>query len=251
MTSTVSRRTVVEPAAAFRRDGHVTPGLGLPPEQVAALRAELERLIGSGPGQHDTTYQQLSFGDDEFQPDKLTVLIDAGKLRPILRRTVTESPDIRRMAAELLGADEVSLIADEVLVKPPHDGAAVDWHQDWVVNPHLTEDYLTVWIPLQDVLTIDRGPMEFVNGSHHRGRLLPAEFAEAPVPDPRLMELEAQGMGILPRPQAGDEYEDQRTIEFLPAGVASFHHSLIWHRSHPNRSSAARFAVAQRFGRRT
>jgi ectoine hydroxylase-related dioxygenase (phytanoyl-CoA dioxygenase family) len=139
---------------------------------------------------------------------------------------------------------KAELVADEVLVKPAREGAEITWHQDWVVNPDFPDDYLTFWIPLDDVLDDDRGPVEFVIGSHRLGRFLPAEFAVAPVPHPGLMELERLGMPILPVPE-----ESGLPTEVLrvPAGACSVHHSSIWHRSLPNKSDQPRLALAQRY----
>jgi ectoine hydroxylase-related dioxygenase (phytanoyl-CoA dioxygenase family) len=231
----------------FRTRGHVAAGAGLSDDACGQLREVLTELLASQEPQ-GPTYERLCFGGDSHNKDRLTVLINAGDVRPMIRDAIFRSSPVLEAARELLGSRELTLIADEVLIKPAREGAEVTWHQDWVVNPHLKNDYLTCWMPLDDVLEVERGPMEFFDGSHLRGRYLPAEFAEAPVPDPRLLALEAQGMRTLPRPRGDETDAARRSIAYLAAGEMSFHHSLVWHRSYPNRTAQPRFALAQRFG---
>lgn len=74
------------------------------------------------------------------------------------------SPDLARLAAELLGVRGVRLYHDQALYKEP-GGGITPWHADEYYWPFSTSRCVTVWIPLQDT-PADMGPLTLAVGSH-------------------------------------------------------------------------------------
>lgn len=83
------------------------------------------------------------------------------------------SPDLARLAAELLGVRSVRLYHDQALYKEP-SGGITPWHADQFYWPFHSDRCVTVWIPLQDT-PAEMGPLTFSAGSHRftEGRDLP------------------------------------------------------------------------------
>lgn len=83
------------------------------------------------------------------------------------------SPDLARLAAELLGVRAVRLYHDQALYKEP-SGGITPWHADQYYWPFASDRCCTVWIPLQDTGP-EMGPLTFFAGSHRfsEGRDLP------------------------------------------------------------------------------
>ncbi|MFW6598085.1 phytanoyl-CoA dioxygenase family protein [Propionibacteriaceae bacterium Y2011] len=83
------------------------------------------------------------------------------------------SPDLARLAAELLGVRSVRLYHDQALYKEP-SGGLTPWHADQYYWPFTTDRCITAWIPLQDT-PVELGPLSFAAGSHQvdLGRTLP------------------------------------------------------------------------------
>lgn len=86
---------------------------------------------------------------------------------------MVHSPDLARLAAELLGVPAVRLFHDQALYKEP-SGGITPWHADQYYWPFTTDRCCTVWIPLQDTGP-EMGPLTFFAGSHNfsEGRDLP------------------------------------------------------------------------------
>jgi ectoine hydroxylase-related dioxygenase (phytanoyl-CoA dioxygenase family) len=228
----------------FWRDGYLTLGRLLGEDHVAELRQFLDHhLRAEGHADLPQGVDKLDLGvADEGAAASLTVVIDLCRQHPLFR-AVGQDPRLCLWAAQLLECSDAALLSDEILIKPPRIGSAINWHQDWPVYPTESSHYLTFWVPLVNVAN-DNGAMEMVVGSHGRGRFLPAEFRDGVVPDPRLLDLEASGMQPLPDPA-----QTALRIEMvhLRAGECSVHHALTWHRSVPNTASAYRYAIAQRY----
>ena len=74
------------------------------------------------------------------------------------------SPDLARLAAELLGVRAVRLYHDQALYKEP-SGGITPWHADQYYWPFATDRCCTVWIPLQET-DPSMGPLTFFAGSH-------------------------------------------------------------------------------------
>ena len=139
-------------------------------------------------------------------------------------------PAIVDVIADLLDSDDIKLYADQLFMKPPAIGAAQPWHQDSKSFIDIYPmDLVTAWAAIDDA-TLENGCLEFVPGSHLWGLLSNEQMDEHRAligNDPAFM------------PQPGP----------LRSGSVSFHHSLTWHASRANTSTARRRGYAVHYMR--
>ena len=136
--------------------------------------------------------------------------------------------NILEIVEQLLGPD-IKLFSSQVFMKPP-DGVEKPYHQD---SPYFTIEpmaMVTCWIALDDV-TLDNGCLWVIPGSQHLGPLPHSEkWVVGDRIDMRIPESLFNRNLEVPIP--------------LQAGSCSFHHGLLLHMSHPNRSDQPRRGVA-------
>jgi ectoine hydroxylase-related dioxygenase (phytanoyl-CoA dioxygenase family) len=72
-----------------------------------------------------------------------------------------------KIAADLLGVENVRVYHDQALYKEP-GGGFTPWHQDQYYWPVDTDKTVTMWMPLIDI-TEDMGMLTFASGSHETG----------------------------------------------------------------------------------
>ncbi|MDX1418461.1 MAG: phytanoyl-CoA dioxygenase family protein [Rubricoccaceae bacterium] len=206
----------------------------LSPDLVAAARAGLEAVRD---GRYDTARAPYASpwtpGDD---PDALCK-IEMPHLASRALQAVARHPGIGAAAAAITGAERVQVWWAQLLYKPPATRpdarTRVGWHQDyqyWASDWESPDGLLTAWVALSDV-TAESGPVRFVPGSHRWGDRRAGDFFET--------DLEAQRVGLTPPP--GDEWVE--VLGVLPEGGLSFHHSLTYHGSTENRTSAPRCSL--------
>ncbi len=73
------------------------------------------------------------------------------------------SPDLARIATELLGVRGVRMYHDQALYKEP-GGGLTPWHADQYYWPFATDRCVTVWVPLQET-PAELGPLAFAEAS--------------------------------------------------------------------------------------
>ena len=144
---------------------------------------------------------------------------------------VRESP-AARVAGELMGAREVRIFHEHVLVKEPCTTERTPWHHDqpyYSVNGRLN---CSLWMPL-DPVSAEVCP-EFICGSHRWGRwFLPRKFTG--------IDYERPADGLEPLPDFEAERERHRILAFdLEPGDAVAFHFLTVHSAPPNPSSTRR-----------
>ncbi|MEJ7661127.1 MAG: phytanoyl-CoA dioxygenase family protein [Hymenobacter sp.] len=72
-----------------------------------------------------------------------------------------------RLAADLLGVENVRIYHDQALFKEP-GGGPTPWHQDQYYWPVDTTNTITMWMPLVDI-DVAMGMLTFASGSHRQG----------------------------------------------------------------------------------
>ena len=82
-------------------------------------------------------------------------------------RNYTLSKRFGKIAADLLGVENVRLYHDQALYKEP-GGGFTPWHQDQYYWPLDTNNTVTMWMPLIDI-TEEMGMLTFASGSHKSG----------------------------------------------------------------------------------
>ena len=143
------------------------------------------------------------------------------------------SARIGAIAARLARVDEIRLLDDQLVYKPPGVGAAttVGWHADHAYWGTCSSDrLLTAWIPFHDI-DENRGTLCLLDGSHRWPDIDHARFFNDTDLVVRRADL-APGREVVEVPVQ------------LRKGQASFHHGWTLHASYPNRSTQFRLALA-------
>jgi ectoine hydroxylase-related dioxygenase (phytanoyl-CoA dioxygenase family) len=222
-----SARFGLQPAelAFFLENGYLSGVPMLDERQLAALRAEVDRLAESPP---EALLYECNRNESDDRSRRLFHCLGHWRAAPALHDLLWH-PAFTVKAAQLLGG-RVRFWHDQLFVKPARDGGVVAWHQDysyWTRTRPLA--HVTVWIALDDA-TLDNGCVHFVPGSH-RWPLLPM---------PRLAgDMDAIRSVLDPQQLAAFRPVPSQ----LRAGFASFHHPLTLHGSFPNASERPRRGV--------
>ena len=213
-----------EQVAFFHANGYLAGVRVLTEEQIEVLRADLAQLIDPGHPGHQLFYEFHS--NESAQPS--TVLfhaLGAWRITPGFHDLLW-NPAFLVPASQLLGG-AIRFWHDQLFCKPAHHGGVVAWHQDysyWTRTQPMA--HLSCWIGLDDS-TRENGCVHYVPGSH-RWNLLPITGLANDMRAIETVLSEEQGQQFRPIP-----------IE-LKAGESSFHHPLMVHGSHENRSDRPR-----------
>lgn len=207
--------------ADYERDGVVRIARFLTPEEVAAVRAELDRYIR----------------DDlaSKPPNARTLEKDEKTVRNLWRleehntffRALGERRDIKALIAPLVHGEPV-LCAVETFNKPARIGSGVPCHQDNAYFCQKPPDMLTVWIAI-DSVTEANGPVFFVKGSH-KGGMLPTM--------PSGVRGNSIGMAKPPDVPLSEQF-----CGLLEPGDATIHHCETIHHSAPNTTGFSRLGL--------
>jgi ectoine hydroxylase-related dioxygenase (phytanoyl-CoA dioxygenase family) len=257
----------------FDEDGYVVVEHVLTPEQIEHLAAKARSLLGRAADSGQVV--------DRFGAGEQPVL---RKVRGLVRsdpdfRELATSPAMVDVVEELFG-EEALIFRDVLVVKPAHEGAAFEWHQDsayWDIDPPAL---ISAWVALADVPE-SAGCLTVIPRTQHK----PVEHVlfwgknrHVPKPLTRLLRkavslagtgdnpdgaggskmLDAvkrlvldRGTRLLPfLGKLGDYAVDERQLSSLgrpvalpvKAGSVVFFHSLLLHASYPNRSDADRIS---------
>ena len=200
----------------------------LSPDQVELLRQELAEFQQPTHDGHEYWYEYHA----NEATDADTVLFHALGAWRIGRgfHDLLWHPAFTVPASQLLqGA--VRFWHDQLFFKPAHHGGVVAWHQDysyWTRTQPMA--HLTCWIALDDA-TAENGCVNYVPGSHHWD-LLPITGLAGDMHSIREVLSEEQWRQF-ERPVAAE----------LKAGECVFHHPLMVHGSHENRTDRPRRAT--------
>ena len=81
-----------------------------------------------------------------------------------------------KLAADLLGVDNVRIYHDQALFKEP-GGGPTPWHQDQYYWPIDTTNTVTMWMPIVDI-DVEMGMLTFASGSHKQGFVFDFEISD-------------------------------------------------------------------------
>lgn len=207
--------------ADYEHDGVILIREFLSADEVAAVRAELERYIRDDLASKPLDARTLE--NDEKTVRNLWRL----ELHNEFFRKLAEREDIRSLVAPLLHGDPV-LAGVETFNKPARIGSGVPYHQDNAYFCQTPPDMLTVWIAI-DAVTEANGPVFFVKGSHKEG-MLPTKPSgvrgnSIGMAEPSTVPLSEQFCGL------------------LAPGDATIHHSVTVHHSAPNTTEHSRLGL--------
>ena len=205
----------------YWEEGYLFPVDVIPPDEAAAMRAELEAL------ERDWLDADLPRPLNQYKR------VNAHCVIPLAAR-IASDPRVLDVVEGILGPD-ILVWSSEFFIKEARTDAIVSMHQDltyWGMGE--TSDQVTAWVALSPA-TRASGCMDFVRGSH-RNPILPHEDTFA------ANNLLSRGQEI----QVEVAESDKVAIELQP-GQMSLHHGLTIHGSGPNVSDDRRIAVAIRF----
>jgi phytanoyl-CoA hydroxylase len=208
----------------WNENGYLAVENLLPMEEIEKLRESLDVLESYAEGLEESTdrFKFKVFGDGGgrmvqsiAEPHEL-----GGEWMALAR-----DKRILDIVEELLSKN-IMLYYSMLMMKPPRQGFAAPWHQDFAFFVHDRADVLACQLYLDDS-TPENGCIKVVPGSHKLGLL--NHFKEG------------QFTGIF----EGDSTEfDKQAVELpMKAGSAVFWHSLTLHSSDPNRSEKPRRAI--------
>ncbi len=135
------------------------------------------------------------------------------------------------IVADLLGED-IDMIAQQVIMKPPKHGQWQPYHQDGHYFDFKPSTGCGVWIAL-DPARVENGCLWVVPGSHKLDLL---EHEKPDVEDINRAFLEAQGFNK----------DDGIPVELKPGSAVIFHNKLL-HMSGPNTSDYSRRSIVAHF----
>ena len=140
------------------------------------------------------------------------------------------------LAAQLMKVDEVRLLDDVALVKPPRHrgGHPTVWHQDAPNFPFDRRGFLTMWIAVDDI-TLGQGPMTLLPGSHRLGLLGAIDGGGEEIPLASLLSEEDRA------------YVGEPFTTALAAGDATVHDGSLLHSAGANRTDRPRRGWGVRF----
>lgn len=217
-----------EQIAFYKEHGYLSGIKILSEEQVNTLNAELSTL---NPISNDRKRLFYHYESNESQdPNKeLFHAIGGWRVMPGFHDLLW-APAFRMAVYQLLG-ESFKLFHDQLFCKPAKHGGVVAWHQDfsyWTFTRPM--NHLTCWIGLDDA-THENGCLYYIPGSHRWG-LLPITGLTG--------DMESVRSG-LNKEQL--ESFDNKVVNELSRGYASFHHPLTMHGSYANVSERSRRAI--------
>ncbi|HEY4288144.1 MAG TPA: phytanoyl-CoA dioxygenase family protein [Puia sp.] len=144
----------------FRENGHALTTGVLDREEISVYR----ELINEAAYKYNTETRLLAdrdtYGKAFLQIMNLWEFDDGVRQFTLAKR-------FAKIAAGLLGVQNVRIYHDQALYKEP-GGGFTPWHQDQYYWPLSTNNIITMWMPLIDI-TEEMGMLTFASGSHKEG----------------------------------------------------------------------------------
>jgi ectoine hydroxylase-related dioxygenase (phytanoyl-CoA dioxygenase family) len=202
---------------SFRKEGHtLTRGL-LNEAEVAAYREVLVRAAEKFNTEKRKMEDRDTYGKAFLQ------IMNLWRNDPNVKKFVM-AKRFAKVAADLLGVDNVRIYHDQALFKEP-GGGPTPWHQDQYYWPIDTMNTVTMWMPLVDI-NVDMGMLTFASGSHTKGRIFNFEISD---------ESEKAYSDYVTQ----NNFEISRATE-MKAGDATWHYGYTIHNAPGNNSNIMR-----------
>ena len=200
----------------FRENGHVLIRNILSPDEIAVYR---EVIVDAGDifnKEKRKLEDRDTFGKAFLQIMNLWQDDERVKKFVLAKR-------FARIAADLLGVDNVRIYHDQALFKEP-GGGPTPWHQDQFYWPVNTRNTITMWMPLVD-LHEEMGILTFASGSHKEGNVFDFEISESEPDYDRY--IKENNFPLVSRP-------------YMKAGDATWHYGHTAHNAPGNKSGIRR-----------
>lgn len=156
----------------FQRDGFLVVENVMGPEQLTALRHQLENWVDESRAYTDA-YGETIDGRARFDIDPSDHNADHPALRRVSSPTEISKAyfdtalksEMAYMAGQLIGGSGTRFHHSKVNAKLPHTATTVKWHQDFPFTPHTNDDMITALLMVGEV-TAENGPLQVIPGSH-------------------------------------------------------------------------------------
>lgn len=153
----------------FRKKGHTLTEQVLSDDEIAAYRP----IIVNAADRYNTEKRKLEERDTYGKA--FLQIMNLWQVDHDVRKFVL-AKRMAKIAADLLGVDNVRLYHDQALFKEP-GGGPTPWHQDQYYWPIDTLDTITMWMPLSYINT-DMGMLTFASGSFGQGPAFDFEISD-------------------------------------------------------------------------
>lgn len=158
-----------EQIVEFREDGHtITTGL-LSRDEVVAYHS----LIRKSALKFNTEKRKIE--DRDTYGKAFLQIMNLWRHDENVKKFVM-SRRLAKVAADLLGVENVRIYHDQALFKEP-GGGPTPWHQDQYYWPVDTDKTITMWMPLVDI-SEDMGMLTFASGSQKKGSVFNYEISD-------------------------------------------------------------------------
>ena len=196
---------------AYERDGWAAPIDIFTPDEVAAIRAELDAAEAA----HGDQLQAAGRNNAHY-------------VLPVLDR-IAHDPRILDAVEDVIGPD-ILVAGTTLFIKEPETEGFISWHQDarYIgLEPH---DWVTAWLAISDV-NEENGCMRMMPGTHKA---------------PLVEHVDTYGEdNMLTRGQTVPDVDETKAVPVpLKPGQLSLHHPRVVHGSGPNRSGERRVGFA-------
>lgn len=163
------KRLSGENIVEFKEKGHTLIEQILSPDEVAAYRIAIVQAADKYNTETRAMEDRDTYGKAFLQIMNLWQN-DKDVRQFVLARRMA------KIAADLMGVDNVRLYHDQALFKEP-GGGPTPWHQDQYYWPIDTHNTVTMWMPLVDI-DEDMGMLTFASGSYKEGSIFNFEISD-------------------------------------------------------------------------
>jgi phytanoyl-CoA hydroxylase len=212
----------------YETNGYIRLENVLTMKEVDVLRGALARAVED----KERLNLQLGPRSDEGYTKVFLQMVNLWERYPAIEEYVHD-PRVAQIACRLTRSPFVRLWHDQALVKYPKESKPTAWHQDTVYWPMNETGGLSCWMALDDV-TVDRGCMWFLPGSHRAGPLDPVDLGKTTSDGP---------LSLLP-----EAFRSVKPVAIeLKPGSCTFHNGLTFHYAGPNVTDTPRRAMVTIF----
>jgi ectoine hydroxylase-related dioxygenase (phytanoyl-CoA dioxygenase family) len=163
------KKLPAENIAEFREKGHTLVQGVLSSEEIEAYRP----VIVSAADRYNTEKRKLE--DRDTYGKAFLQIMNLWRSDEEVKKFVL-AKRMAKIAADLMGVENVRLYHDQALFKEP-GGGPTPWHQDQYYWPIDTFNTITMWMPLVDI-DIDMGMLTFASGSYKEGSIFDFEISD-------------------------------------------------------------------------
>jgi len=201
----------------FAEKGHTLIRDILSPDEIAVYRP----VIVDAAKTYNTEKRKMQ-DRDTYGKAFLQIMnlwrVDEGVKRFVL------SKRLAKIAADLMGVENVRIYHDQALFKEP-GGGPTPWHQDQYYWPIDTNNTITMWMPLVDI-DVDMGMLTFASGSFDKGAVFDYEISD-------------ESESAFDNYVSTHKFPISRAIT-MKAGDATFHRGFTIHNAPGNNSKKMR-----------